>query len=161
MWKHTLAVSAVIAGLTAGAVAQPHERGRKFLDTLFERVDVDVDGKISASEIESTRLTAFQTADANADGVIDDAEIEALKAADAERPPRPRGRGRKGDGEGRDPMARLDANDDGLITQDEFLERPMRVLEFDADGDGAVTQEEVRDGMRARIAERRAASEDE
>lgn len=163
MWKHTLTVGAVIAGLAAGAAAQPHERGQKFLDSLFERIDTDVDGVISAAEIERTRLTAFQTADANADGVVDSDEIDALKDADVERPPRPQGRfrGRKGDGEGRDPMARLDANADGLITQDEFVDRPMRVLEFDADGDGAVTQEEVREGMRARMAERRAEPSEE
>lgn len=161
MWTHTLAVGALIAGCAVAAAAQPGGRGERaseFLNAMFERLDSDASGAITAEEIATARLSVFQTADANADGVVDAAEVDALKQADPERSQRtgrgPGGRGPRGQGSDGDPFARIDANDDGLISQDEFVERPMRVLEFDADADGAVTQDEVREGMRARMAER-------
>jgi Ca2+-binding EF-hand superfamily protein len=78
----------------------------------------------------------------------------ALLAAD----PSPRFAGPRGDGEW---FKRLDANQDGVITQDEAnaasAERVAKSFErFDADKDGMITQDEVRVASEARVEERKA-----
>ncbi len=45
-------------------------------------------------------------------------------------------------------FARLDGNDDGVLTNDELLDRRLeRLKKVDADGDGNVTREEMKAGM--------------
>ncbi len=157
----------VLACAAAMLIATP-ALGQDRLTEMINRLDLNQDGGVDAAEIEQARLNAFATADANGDAVIDAAEVEQLRAnlgqmgfaggAGGERPrfARRRNGGDNANGQApeMDPFARLDANTDGVISLDEYLGQPARILQADSNGDGVVTAEELQtqmSGMRERM----------
>lgn len=152
MTKAFLLAGATVFLASAAAQAQPEDRRAKMVERLFERLDANEDGAVTAQEVTDSRLAAFREADANVDGVVDADEAEALRDADPERSRRrfPRRAAQQTDGDApqrQTQFQRMDVNEDGLVTQDEFVERPVRLLEMDADADGAVTAQELLDGL--------------
>ncbi len=147
--------SLILATAASAAPGNPEKRAERVVNGVFERLDADENGRITETEVKDARRTAFLSADANADGVVEPSELEALRKADRERPRRGRGRfgPRPEAGEALD-FARLDTNEDGLLTSDEFVERAIRLLEMDSDGDGAVDKAELTAGVQARMQER-------
>jgi Ca2+-binding EF-hand superfamily protein len=102
---------------------------------LFERIDADSDGRVTAAEMTAAREAQFTRMDRNADGQVDPAEIEAARArlerftavADA-------GLGGLAD--------RRDADGDGNLSRQEFTAQGPMLALLDTDGDGAVSRAE-------------------
>ena len=95
----------------------------------FKAMDTDNDGKVSRSEFKGPEAL-YNRLDANADGVIDDQE-----AAQAYRQMTARASLER--------LKRLDANDDGKITRDEYQGPAALFDRLDTDGDGTLTTEEL------------------
>ena len=101
MLKH-IAAAVLLAAANCAAFAQQGPRP----GAMFENADANHDGSIARDEFIAARAEAFAKLDQNSDGVIDD--------ADRRNPPREGGRGER-------MMARVDANSDGKISKDEFV----------------------------------------
>lgn len=153
----TLALAATAALVAAGAAqAQPAPRApatraeaEQRLAEVFGRMDRNGDGVLDAADRAAARRAAFDAIDADNDGAISFAEFEARRAgpreARAERAPGERGFGRRG-GPGALGLARAaDADNDGVVTRDEFTAAALaRFDRADADRDGTISREERR-----------------
>ena len=118
---------AVAAVLVAGAAAaRPHG------GAMFERLDADGNGSITAEEIASHKATMREGLDADGNGAVSFEEMQAHR----ERQREARARAR---------FQRLDADGDGQVSLDEMDARGGKMLErLDADSDGEITREEFR-----------------
>jgi Ca2+-binding EF-hand superfamily protein len=116
----TASLAAVLLAFTMEpAAAQRAER-------MFDAIDADGDGNVTASEIDQMRTQRFDRLDRNDDGVLRAREIERMRA-----------RARR---MMEDRVETADADGDGKITQTEFAAMPKTLLvEGDADGDGNLT----------------------
>jgi len=138
---------ALVAATFCGAASIAHAQGPG--GGRGPALDADGDGKVTAEEYNASGLRRFQRMDENHDGVIDKAEAAAIRKRMADRmmnegvPPsvmaaRP------------DPIAELDANKDGQVTQDEAAAvQQVRFKAADKNGDGvldAAEQEALRPG---------------
>ena len=110
---------------------------------MFDQLDANGDGKVTAEEITAARSARFAAIDSNGDGQVSLKEVAALK--DAMRTARGnmmaarRLNGANG-------FVAADTDGNGTISAEEFAAMPNRMLDrFDADGDGAVTKDEIRD----------------
>ena len=113
-------------------------------------------GPISLDEAEARAAERFTAIDADGDGSVSADEFNA----DDVRPPRFMRRGKPGqDRDGSKPdkaamkerlFARLDADQDGFLSQAEFGEPVERLRAMDANGDGQVDRDERRSGHRKR-----------
>lgn len=93
----------------------------------LQRADANTDGTITREEFLAGPTRMFERLDANSDGVI---------SADE----RPQRRTRQARGE----RPQIDANNDGQISQSEFVARgASRFERLDTNGDGRVTREEA------------------
>ncbi len=112
-----------------GAFAKDGNRA----EAIFQRLDTNGDGAISARESEAFRDERFAKMDADGDGTVTMAELtEAGRQRQAERSAKR--------------FERMDTNGDGAIQKTEFEEVAAKRFErLDANGDGAVTLEEIRD----------------
>lgn len=153
MFLVSFAALAGAIGLAAAQEGGPGGRGQEHL----AQVDTNHDGAISRAEFDAAHAAMFARLDANHDGQI---SAEEHRAHRGEHMGEHRGRRRGGDGEHRGDheggrMAMLDANQDGSITRDEFLARPMQMFDrLDANHDGAISADE-RSAARERMHERR------
>lgn len=114
---------------------------------MFEVMDVDGDGMISARELR-TAIKALKTLDTDGDGNISLEEASPMRG-----PGSPGGPGGPG-GRGGDPNAMIDrfmeqdANGDGKLTIDEVDERMGRMLQgADTNQDGAIDRAELEAAM--------------
>lgn len=116
---------------------------------MMEAADADKDGTVTRDEFLAWRAKQFAHMDRNGDGVIDDAD---RKAAEDQREAMREQRG-KG------MLEKLDANGDGKITKDEFVNAPAPMFDkADTDGNGVLDAKELqaaRDAMRAQWKEHR------
>ena len=124
MLKHIVA-AVLLAAANCAAFAQEGPRP----GAMFENADANHDGSIARDEFIAARAEAFAKLDQNSDGVIDD--------ADRRNPPREGGRGER-------MMARVDANSDGKISKDEFVNGATPMFDrADTDGNGALDAREL------------------
>lgn len=146
-------ISLILAvGLTLGAgtlaLAQKDgargDRGQK----MFDRVDADSDGRITAAEAQAFRDERFRRLDANADGQVTKAEMQdARSKRRAERKER---RAERRAQRMAKRFEKTDTNGNGALDRNEFDRMAAaRFQRMDANGDGAVTRDEIR-SMRGR-----------
>jgi Ca2+-binding EF-hand superfamily protein len=76
----------------------------------------------------------FESLDSNANGVIEASEFSSKALAEA-----------RASVMKQQTFARMDVNDDSVLTPEEFP--PSRLAGLDTDGDGEITREEMRDGQ--------------
>ena len=162
----TVATVSVLFWSGSALWAQDAPKKRGGPGQLFERLDKNGDGVITADEIPEERRAFFdkllQRLDKNGDGKISRDELAQARGArrDGQRPRRGEGRpgrpgrgtdrpkrpGRGGDRPGRGGMMRhpllllLDANRDGKVTQEEML---AAFKKLDRNGDGVITASEL------------------
>ncbi len=142
--KKTLILIAMSGAVALGGVAfadderRPPRGGGMFPAKLM---DADEDGSITRAEMEAFQADRFAKIDADGDGFLTREEMEEA-AKDRPRPPRGEGGPRRG-GRGRG-FERLDENEDGQLSEDEFAVVLETVFEkIDADEDGVVTEDEL------------------
>ena len=134
----TLATGLLAAGILAAApqdgerMHRVHKMGAAFLDSI----DANKDGNISQAEHDAMRATHLAELDRNNDGFVTYEEHKAARDARA-----------------RDHFAkRHDKDGDGRVSIDEMAERGEGMFDrMDANDDGMVTQEEMRQGRGKRI----------
>lgn len=109
---------------------------------MLENADADHDGKVTRQEFTNARAEQFAKLDRNGDGVVDDSDAG----------------GRAGK-RGAALRARLDANGDGKLTKEEFVNGPTPMFEqFDANRDDVLDAQELaaaRSAAQERIRDRR------
>ena len=109
----------------------PGMKGRMHAERMFDRFDLDDDGKVTAAEVEKSRADSLARFDANGDGVLQLEEYQGLWMEHM--------RSRMVDG-----FQRLDEDGDGKVTSNEMQAPMTRISRFmDRDGDGAITREEL------------------
>jgi hypothetical protein len=134
MLKQFLVIGAL---MTSGAALAEHP-GRG--GGLFENADANTDGSIARDEFLAARAAAFAKLDQNTDGMLDEADK-----------PAPAREGRRHGGL----RGRLDANADGKISKDEFVNGATPMFDgADKDGNGALDQQELA-AAKERMRERR------
>ncbi len=136
-----IATTAVLLCSSCAALAQSREGG------ALELADSNDDGKITRQEYIDARAAQFSRMDRNGDGVVDDAD--ARERADQS------GMGKRMAGAMR---GRIDSNNDGKISKDEFVNAPTMLFDrFDADKNGELDAKELAAARSAgeRLRERR------
>jgi hypothetical protein len=99
----------------------------------LEHADTNHDGKITRQEYIDARAEQFARLDRNGDGVIDD--------SDSREGANQSGRGQRMAAAMRE---RIDANGDGKISKEEFVNAPTMVFDkFDADKNGELDAKEL------------------
>jgi Ca2+-binding EF-hand superfamily protein len=136
-----IATTAVLLCSSCAALAQSREGG------ALELADSNNDGKITRQEYIDARAAQFSRMDRNGDGVVDDAD--ARERADQS------AMGKRMAGAMR---GRIDSNNDGKISKDEFVNAPRMLFDrFDADKNGELDAKELAAARSAgeRLRERR------
>lgn len=131
--KKLLVVGGLAAALSA-PIAMAENHGGKHAER-FEKADTNGDGAISLDEVRAADAERFSEADTSGDGFLSKEEMTAFR--DAKREERREGRRDKR-------FERLDANEDGLISADEYAARETKMFDrADANDDGLITLEEM------------------
>ncbi len=136
-----IATTAVLLCSSCAALAQSREGG------ALELADSNNDGKITRQEYIDARAAQFSRMDRNGDGAVDDAD--ARERADQS------AMGKRMAGAMR---GRIDSNNDGKISKDEFVNAPTMLFDrFDADKNGELDAKELAAARSAgeRLRERR------
>lgn len=115
-----------------------HHRWRRGGGRMLGMLDTNMDRQVSRDEFLHLTERRFETLDTDGDGTLSTAELDAF-AAQRAREIRERF------------VERLDANDDGVISEQEFkAPAERRFSRLDADSDGAIERNEMRHGQRWR-----------
>lgn len=148
-------------------------RGRGGMNGLrmLQVADLNGDNTVTRAEVEQLQGEEFAFRDRNGDGFLDQADAspmrqrmmslreerrEARQAAREEAGEDRSGRRgmRRGDRDG-EPRQRMDANEDGRVSRDEFTARSARLFErLDTNADGSVTPAELDAHVEARMERR-------
>lgn len=125
-------ITAAALALAAGA-AFAYERGG--LGEHLFRADSNNDGAVTRAEFDQARGAMFTRMDADHDGQLERGEHRHGRGMHD-------GAGHRMGGAGRQ-MSAADANNDGAISRDEFLARPLEMFaRLDANSDGSISAEE-------------------
>jgi phage gpG-like protein len=159
-------VSAALAGTALAAApggkragydpAQPTARADVLAkaNARFDRIDTDNDGMIDAAEMTAHREQMKERM-AKAMAAREARMTDEQKATWRERRAERTGWAARGTGEGGNWLARMDTDNDGMISRDEFTAPALKRFDrADADGDGIVTPEERAAAREARKARR-------
>ncbi|MGE0742367.1 MAG: hypothetical protein AB7O98_13580 [Hyphomonadaceae bacterium] len=140
---------AALAGVTGVALAQ--SGGERPERPGWFQADANNDGVLTRQEFDAGSEARFAQMDSNNDGQL---SREERRESRAERREGRRGGHHRGGGW---MLTRADANEDGNITRDEFLARPIEHFNrLDANSDGVISAEErPQRGDRGARAERR------
>ena len=148
----TILTGGIVSLALAGTAIAAQDRGA--------RADLDGNGQLTLTELNTSLDQRFQAIDTNGDGRLEQAEMQAARekhrAKRAER-----GEARSGDRAGKRGGERrgakrtqIDANGDMIVTRAEFGARALERFErADANSDGTVTAEEraaMREARKAR-----------
>jgi hypothetical protein len=130
--KYTQLIPAFYCLAAIVACASPSQaQGSMDASALLSTADLNNDGVVTHDEFLATRSGIFRTIDANASGGLDPAEFTT--ALD-ERVKRFANRA----------FARVDANDDGVVSQDEWDSAPTRAFDrLDSNNDKILSSEEI------------------
>jgi Ca2+-binding EF-hand superfamily protein len=121
--------------LTMGMHTVVHAQARDG-SRAFKHLDANGDGVITKAELGASREKTFDRLDANHDGMISAEERDSAR----KRAERFRKHERTHDQEA---LAKADANGDGNLSRDEFMNAPQPIMEkADANHDGEVTRDE-------------------
>ncbi|MBC7770585.1 MAG: hypothetical protein H7124_17525 [Phycisphaerales bacterium] len=126
---------AALAGAAGFAVAQsePAQAPERGVSRLWQG-DANSDGVVTRQEFDAARSAQFTQLDGDNNGQLTREEMREMRGA------RGGHHGRRGGGH---QLARADANNDGNITRDEFLARPIAHFDrLDANDDGVIAASE-------------------
>lgn len=148
--KLALAVAAGLLAMSGTAVAH---------DQKFEEMDTDGNGAITVAEADAVARDLHGRADRDGDGRVTSDELESLYrelARESGKGHGPDGAAHAGDtargshdAEIRDAVAEMDADGDGTISRDEFMDTSREKHDMsDLDGDGSVTRAEFEEAKR-------------
>lgn len=146
MKKTKWMIPAALATSLVAGVALAHGAGHGA--HMFERLDLNKDGKITKAEANKAREKWFAEVDANKDGAITRAEAEKWREAKwGKKGKKPEGdkarRGNHGARHGR-MFDRLDQNRDGKITKSEAAAKSTFLFQkLDTNKDGVITKTEA------------------
>jgi Ca2+-binding EF-hand superfamily protein len=138
--KQKVLITALVAGFamsTAAVAGTDHDKDHKrgpHHGRIMEKLDTNKDGAISKEEFEAKRASEFSEADADKDGTVTMAELSAYH--EQKREERRQARERR-------MFERLDENNDGTVSEDEFQKVGM-FDRMDKNDDGKVTPDEMR-----------------
>jgi hypothetical protein len=136
-----VAIATVLLFSSCVALAQSREDG------ALKQADVNKDGKVTRQEYMDARAAQFARMDRNGDGVVDDTDSRECADKSAV--------GKRMAGAIR---GRMDANRDGKISKDEFVNSPTVLFDrFDGDKNGELDAKELEGarGAAERLRERR------
>ena len=120
-----LGLALVVGG---AAMADGGKRAQK----MFDRLDVNGDGRITQEEAQGLRDQRFARMDANGDGRVTLSEMQ-----DAGRKRRAERMAKR--------FEKMDANGDGSLARSEYEDLAVRRFQrMDANGDGALTLDEIK-----------------
>ena len=135
--SNTVKIAALSAAIVIGGLGMAvAKEGGKRPQIDFESLDTDGDGLVTQAELDARGAARFAEADTDGDGALSSDELLARsQRANEDRIKRM--------------MERLDANEDGKLTQDEMAkarrgggDSSRMIKRIDADGDGAISKEE-------------------
>jgi Ca2+-binding EF-hand superfamily protein len=143
MTNRSLAVGlggAALLFFIATPVARAHDEG----EVMFQKMDTNGDGKISADEWAAARKAMFKMMDTNGDGKISADEMQAAM----EKQEKMMGKeGGKGMMTASEKMKMLDTNGDGSVSEEEFMSVGKTMFEkMDTNHDGYLTKAELKAG---------------
>lgn len=147
---HVLSSALLALTVLPSAGAQSFEDRPSLADRAAQLVadaDQDGDGAITREEFDAARLQTFDRLDQNADGFLDEDERQPQRSATrVQRPSGPRAQAAiqaaqaSWDMSARNP----DANQDGLISQEEYLAAPAPGFDrIDQNADGVLSPDEL------------------
>lgn len=136
-----VAIVTVLLVASGAALAQSRD------GAAIERADANKDGKVTRQEYLDARSAQFAWMDRNGDGVVDDADSRERASQSA-----------MGKRMGAAMRGRIDANNDGKISKEEFVNAPTTLFDrFDNDKNGELDARELEAAKSAaeRLRERR------
>jgi hypothetical protein len=140
-----LAATALLSLLSAPSMAQAMRPGA---EGMFDRADANDDGSVSKAEFIAARGEQFTKFDRNSDGYLDSNDVPKRLAAR-----------RQQNGGGELLKGQFDANGDGKVTQEEFVNGPTLIFDrADADGNDVLDPKELaaaKEAAKAQASQRR------
>ena len=133
-----------LAALLAGAAVASPSAARERADPMemLAQADANRDGAVTRAEFVDARRARFAKMDRDGDGYFSDGDLPRLV------------RKRAGEKIARATQG-FDANRDGRLSRDEFVNGPARVFDLgDANGDGRIDRDEM-ERLKAQIAARK------
>lgn len=126
-----MSIRMLIAAALVLAATHALAQQRELLSERIARMDTNRDGLISKDEFVAARTAAFAERDRNGDGQLDSRDI-------------PRRLARRMGTRLTSAQAHMDADGDGKISKEEFVEAGVRLFErADANGDGVLDSAEI------------------
>jgi Ca2+-binding EF-hand superfamily protein len=142
MFKVAIVALPALCGFALSPVVHAHGAERK--EAMFEMMDTNGDGKISAEEHAAGAKKMFQTMDADNDSKVTAAEMDA---AHEKITGKPKSVAHGHEMSAADKIKMIDSNHDGVLSADEHEAGSKTMFEkMDTDKDGFVTKAEMEAG---------------